>query len=76
MLIDCDSCAVRDIACAGCVVPTLLNGTGSGVDIDEGEWRALELLAAAGLIPPLRHTAYPESYPGDYPEKDGDKRVS
>jgi hypothetical protein len=64
MLIDCDNCEVRDIACGGCVVSTLLGGPGQGLEvleIDEGERRALDVLADVGLIPPLRHTA-----PGDH----------
>lgn len=57
MLIDCDNCEVRDIACGGCVVSTLLGAPGRGVEIDEGERRALDVLANVGLVPPLRHTA-------------------
>jgi hypothetical protein len=57
MLIDCDSCEVRDIACGGCVVSTLLGARSHGVEIDEGERRALDVLADVGLVPPLRHTA-------------------
>jgi hypothetical protein len=59
MLIDCENCAVRDIACGGCVVSALLGGRGHGVEIveiDEGERRALDVLADVGLVPPLRHT--------------------
>jgi hypothetical protein len=58
MLIECDSCAVRDLECDGCIVTELLGipeGT-TGVDIDEGERRALTVLADVGLVPPLRHT--------------------
>jgi hypothetical protein len=55
MLIDCDNCEVRDIACGGCVVTTLLGDTGDLLDIDERERQALDLLAEVGLIPPLRH---------------------
>jgi hypothetical protein len=57
MLIDCDNCEVRDIACGGCVVSTLLGAPSHGVEIDEGERRALDVLADVGLVPPLRHTA-------------------
>jgi hypothetical protein len=56
MLIDCDNCEVRDIACGGCVVTTLLGDAGDRLDIDERERQALDLLAEVGLIPPLRHT--------------------
>jgi hypothetical protein len=57
MLIDCDNCEVQDIACGGCVVSTLLGAPSHGVEIDEGERRALDVLADVGLVPPLRHTA-------------------
>ncbi|HEY7485945.1 MAG TPA: hypothetical protein VH912_15885 [Streptosporangiaceae bacterium] len=57
MLIDCDNCEVRDIACSGCVVSTLLGVSGHGVEIDERELEALDVLADLGLVPPLRHTA-------------------
>jgi hypothetical protein len=56
MLIDCESCEVRDIACGGCVVSALLGGRDHGHEIDEGERRALDVLADVGLVPPLRHT--------------------
>ncbi len=59
MLIDCDSCAMREIACSDCVVTMLLDGSGqidgSGqAEFDDDEWRAVDLLADAGLIAPLR----------------------
>ena len=57
MLIDCDNCEVRNIACRACVVSTLLGAPDRGFEIDEGERRALDVLADVGLVPPLRHTA-------------------
>jgi hypothetical protein len=60
MLIDCDNCEVRDIACSGCVVSTLLSAPGGGHEIDEGERRALDILADVGLVPPLRLTVHDE----------------
>jgi len=51
MLIDCDTCTVRGEACGDCVVGVLL-GTPSALDIEEQ--RALGVLAASGLVPPLR----------------------
>jgi hypothetical protein len=62
MLIDCDSCAMREIACSDCVVTMLLDGPGRvagssadfDADFDDDEWRAVDLLAEAGLIAPLR----------------------
>jgi len=53
MLIDCDRCAMRDIACGDCVVGTLL---GLDVEIGEPEHHALRTLADAGMVPPLRLT--------------------
>lgn len=54
MLIDCDGCAVRDLACGDCVVTVLLGAPPGGVEVDDGEQRALEVLADSGLVPRLR----------------------
>ena len=55
MIIDCDSCEVRGLACGDCVVTALLGSVpGQEVDIDEGERAALDALAGSGLVPPLR----------------------
>ena len=54
MLIDCDGCAVRDLACGDCVVTVLLGAPPGGVEVDEGEQRALAVLADSGLVPRLR----------------------
>lgn len=54
MIIDCDSCEVRGLACGDCVVTALLGAPPSGVEIDEGERAALDALAGSGLVPPLR----------------------
>ena len=54
MLIDCDSCAVRDLQCGDCVVTVLLGGPPGAVDVDEGERQALDVLADSGLVPRLR----------------------
>ena len=54
MLIDCDGCAVRDLACADCVVTVLLGGPPGAVDVDDEERRALDVLADSGLVPRLR----------------------
>lgn len=57
MLIDCDSCAVRELQCGDCVVTVLL-GTDQGprapVEVDDGERQALDVLADSGLVPRLR----------------------
>lgn len=50
--IDCDSCAVRPSACGDCVVAVLL-GPPPALLVPE-EQRALDVLAEAGLVPPLR----------------------
>ena len=54
MLIDCDDCAMRDLACGDCVVTVLLGAPAGGAEVDEGERRALEVLADSGLVPRLR----------------------
>jgi hypothetical protein len=51
MLIDCDRCEMREIACKDCVVGALLSVE---VEIEEPERRALRTLADAGMVPPLR----------------------
>lgn len=55
MLIDCDTCRMRDTsACDDCVVTVFLRTTAAPVEIDEAERVALDNLAAEGLCPPLR----------------------
>ena len=54
MLIDCDECRVRGPACGDCVVTVLLGAPPDGVHLDPEERDALEVLAASGLVPPLR----------------------
>ena len=60
MIIDCDTCAVRDLACGDCVVTVLLAGparAGGGpplVELDDEHRGALDVLACSGLVPPLR----------------------
>jgi hypothetical protein len=54
MLIDCDQCEMRDIACADCVVTALLGGTAPQREIGEAERQALRVLADARLVSPLR----------------------
>lgn len=62
VVIDCDTCDVRGIACDDCVISALLGGP---PDADDGrdngplsmapvEVRALGALAEGGLLPPLR----------------------
>lgn len=52
MIIDCDSCEVRGLACGDCVVTALLGAPPA--EFDDGESAALEALADSGLVPPLR----------------------
>jgi hypothetical protein len=57
MNIDCDTCEVRGLACGDCVVTYLLGSAPDGVagiEFDHEERAALEVLAASGLVPPLR----------------------
>ncbi len=54
MLIDCDSCEMRDVACADCVVTALLTTTAQPPEIGAAEQRALRVLADARLVAPLR----------------------
>jgi hypothetical protein len=60
MLIDCERCEMRDIACADCVVTALLGLPGEPgrparpAQIGEAERRALRVLADARLVSPLR----------------------
>jgi len=54
MLIDCDTCVARDIACGDCVMTVLLGMPSTGIDLDDEERAAIGTLAEAGLVPPLR----------------------
>lgn len=54
MLIDCDGCAVRGLACDDCVVTVLLGALPGALEVDDGEQAALAVLADGGLVPRLR----------------------
>ncbi len=54
MLIDCETCVARDLACRDCVITVLLGGPPAAVDLDDDERAAIGSLAQAGLVPPLR----------------------
>ncbi|MBO3084172.1 hypothetical protein [Cellulomonas fengjieae] len=70
MIIDCDTCTERGAACADCVVtfltipvrratpqevPVRVAGNAAGaVELDAAEQHAIGVLAASGLVPPLR----------------------
>lgn len=62
MIIDCDRCLMRDIACKECVVSVLINPAEpistpqtQQVGVDQEEARIIDLLASRGMIPPLRY---------------------
>ncbi|HTW18976.1 MAG TPA: hypothetical protein VME70_02055 [Mycobacteriales bacterium] len=62
MIIDCDRCEVRGVACDDCVVSVLLAAP-AAVDRGEFEWSedesvALRALADGGLVPPVRMRAH------------------
>jgi hypothetical protein len=54
VLIDCDGCAMRDLACTDCVVTVLLGAPPGALEVDEGERQALDVLADSGLVPRLQ----------------------
>lgn len=67
MTIDCDRCTARGATCASCAVTFVAQTTGADgvpsagagpVELDDADVRALNALAGAGLIPPLRHAAH------------------
>ena len=64
MLIDCDTCIVRGSACSDCVVSALLGSVpgnapvpSHGIELDDAERAAIDVLAEHGLVPPLRLVA-------------------
>jgi hypothetical protein len=68
MLIDCDHCEVRGLACSDCVVSVLLGAPDHTAELGRAERRALDVLAEAGLVPPLRLVvSNDESPPQDLP---------
>jgi len=58
MIIDCDSCTMRDIACRDCVVSVLIDTPferREKATLDDDEARVIDLLASRGMVPPLRY---------------------
>ena len=56
LIISCDSCVLRDSsACADCLVTFVVADPPKSMEFTDTELRAVELLAAAGLVPSLRH---------------------
>jgi hypothetical protein len=62
MLIDCDRCEMRDLACDDCVVTALLGG-GPELELADETAVALRHLAEGGLAAPLR-LAMPDAASG------------
>lgn len=57
MTIDCRHCAARGPGCADCVVSLLLGAPDDqSIGLTEQERRAVDVLAQAGMVPPLRLT--------------------
>lgn len=75
MLIDCDRCEVRGLACGDCVVTALLGAPPDGVEIDADERTALGVLADAGLVPPLRLVVTSAAEPAGEPRR-GEQRAT
>jgi hypothetical protein len=63
MIIDCDHCEMRNIACDDCVVSVLLAAPPSqdcgDIEWGEDESGALRALAQVGLVPPVRMRSGP-----------------
>lgn len=76
MIIDCQSCEVREIRCADCVVTALLGHEpmvgDDAVDLDSAEQVALGVLAESGLVSPLRLIAVRKSVEDDSAHRKSD----
>jgi hypothetical protein len=53
VIVDCDTCEVRDVRCGDCVMTVLLGHPGV-YDVDPDEQQALAALADGGLLPRLQ----------------------
>lgn len=57
LVIDCDSCQMRDITCGDCVISFLIGPPqprATQVTLVESEAQAIAALVDGGLVPPLR----------------------
>ncbi len=55
MIIDCDDCRMQGTdACRDCVVTFVLDDLAGPLELDDEQAGALEVLADAGLVAPLR----------------------
>jgi hypothetical protein len=50
MIVDCDSCPVRQTHCADCVVTALMSPSAAELPLDPRERKALSVLVDAGLV--------------------------
>lgn len=74
MIVDCDRCEVRGVACQDCVITVLLGTLPGGVELDGTERLALDTLAEVGMVPRLQlvdrggadRTTGPGACSGDY----------
>lgn len=58
MIIDCETCLVREIACADCVVSSLLLlPSPDAAEVSDKTVEALKLLSSRGIVAPLRYRA-------------------
>jgi hypothetical protein len=61
MIIDCDTCTMRDLACSDCVVSVLISISDFDAkpreEISPAELSAISTLSEKGLVPPLRFRA-------------------
>lgn len=64
MIVDCDRCEVRGNACAECVITVLLGAPPGGLELDGTDRRALDTLAAAGMVPRLQLVERDEGHDG------------
>lgn len=76
MIVDCDRCVVRGDACQDCVITVLLGAPPGGVELDRTEARALENLAAAGMVPRLRLVSHEKCHSGRADVELGDRTTS
>lgn len=73
MIVDCDRCVVRGDACQDCVITVLLGAPPGGVELDRTEARALENLAAAGMVPRLQLVNREKRHSGRVDVEHGDQ---
>jgi hypothetical protein len=73
MLIDCETCLAKDIACDDCVISVIFKEgfvDEGPLDLDHDEADALSTLAEAGLVPQLRLVPRPPQTATVEPWKD------